>query len=53
MLIILKHVDILCGLSVNSKSLKTKNDKKCYYQNVLHLAVKNQDLRKNKKQKDD
>ena len=36
--------------NLNPKAAKTSNYKKCYYQNVLYVVVKNQDLWKNKKQ---
>ena len=50
------HTDILkCEKdtdSVHSEILKTKMVEQCCYQNVLCVVAKNQDLQKNKKQKD-
>ena len=38
---------------VNPKMIKRKNGtKQCYHKNVLYVVMKNQDLWKNKKQKD-
>ena len=39
--------------SIDSKMLKTKMVKKCYHENVLYVVGRNQNLSKNKKQKDD
>ena len=38
--------------SVDSNVKKLKLVEQCYYQNVLYKVMKNQDLSKNKKQKD-
>ena len=38
--------------NINSKVVKLKMVDLCYHQNVLYVAVKNQNLWKNKKQKD-
>ena len=38
--------------NINPRVLKTSNGKKCYYQNVQYVIVKNQGLLKIKKQKD-